>query len=103
MPVNAVLQKIASNSYNEGAAPRRTIDNGEPKETFGDMIKKAINSVDGASKDADQKVADIVSGKSDNVADAMIAMRKAELSFQLMVQVRNKAIETYKELSRMQM
>jgi flagellar hook-basal body complex protein FliE len=70
--------------------------------SFGDMIRDAINSVDKASKTADQQVEDVVSGKSENIHEVMISLQKAQLSFQLMVEVRNKAIEAYQELSRMQ-
>jgi flagellar hook-basal body complex protein FliE len=70
--------------------------------SFGDMIRDAINSVDRASKTADKQVEDVVSGKSENIHEVMISLQKAQLSFQLMLEVRNKAIEAYQELSRMQ-
>ncbi|MEO1022663.1 MAG: flagellar hook-basal body complex protein FliE [Bacteroidota bacterium] len=69
---------------------------------FSDMLSDAINGVDNAMKTAEQGVENYVAGKSDNVADVMINMQRAQLSFQLMVEVRNKAIEAYSELSRMQ-
>lgn len=107
MAINPILQNIQSKVLNEGVNPRRTINYGPDAsgktQTFGDMIKDAINSVDAASKNADQKVDAVVSGKSDDIPGAMIAMQKAQLSFQLMSEVRNKAIETYKQLSQMQM
>lgn len=70
--------------------------------SFGQMIRDAIDSVDQASKTADKQVEDIVSGKAENIHEAMISLQKAQLSFQLMLEVRNKAVETYQELSRMQ-
>lgn len=106
MAINPILQNIQSNGYNEGVNPRRTINYGQDtsgKNTFGDMIKDAINSVDAESKNADQKVDEVVSGKSDDIPGAMVAMQKAELSFQLMTEIRNKVIQTYTELSHMQM
>jgi len=66
------------------------------------MLSNAIDSVDNQMHSADQKVADVVAGKSENIHDVMISMQKAQLSFQLMTEIRNKAIETYQELSRMQ-
>ncbi len=71
--------------------------------TFRDFIQEAIGSVDAAKKDADQKVDDFVMGKTENVHEVMLAMEKANLSFQLMLEIRNRAIETYQEISRMQM
>lgn len=70
--------------------------------SFSDMLSRAISSVDETMKDSDQKVENFVAGKTDNVHDVMISMQRAQLSFQLMVEVRNKAIDAYKELSAMQ-
>lgn len=106
MAINPLLNNIQPKGITEGVNPRRTINYGSEAsgktQTFGDMIKDAINSVDASSKNADQKVDAVVSGKSDDIPGAMIAMQKAEMSFQLMSEVRNKAIETYKQLSQMQ-
>lgn len=74
----------------------------QPDQTFAQMIEKAVNTVDDAQKDAAQKVQDVVSGKSENIHEVMIAGQKASLSFQLMTEIRNRMIETYQELSRMQ-
>lgn len=82
---------------------RRQRLGGEPQgQTFGDMLSNAIDSVDNQMDTADQKVSDVVSGKSENIHDVMISMQKAQLSFQLMTEIRNKAIDTYQQLSRMQ-
>lgn len=70
--------------------------------SFADMITEAIESVDESQKTADQNVENIVTGKSDNIHEVMISMKKAQLSFQMMVEMRNKLVETYQELSRMQ-
>lgn len=84
----------------EGFGKQKKINFGNG-DTFADMIKKAVNSVDDAHKTSEKKVDDLVSGKTEDVHDVMISMQKASLSFQLMVEIRNKAIETYQELSRM--
>lgn len=70
--------------------------------SFADMLSRAIEGVDDSMKESDQKVQDLIAGKTENVHDVMISMQKAQLSFQLMVEVRNKAIEAYQEISRMQ-
>lgn len=71
-------------------------------ESFSDMLIRAVGSVDETMKESDQNVQDFVAGKTDNVHDVMISMQRAQLSFQMMVEVRNKAIEAYHEISRMQ-
>src|SRR6056297_2674597 len=73
-----------------------------PKTSFADVLTKAIGSVDHAMKVSEQTTEDFIAGKTENVHDVMISMQKAQLSFQMMVEVRNKAIEAYNEISRMQ-
>jgi flagellar hook-basal body complex protein FliE len=84
-------------------APRSLETRSErPDTSFADLLSRAVDSVDDAMKISDQKVEDFISGKSENVHDVMISMQRAQLSFQMMVEMRNKAIEAYHELSRMQ-
>lgn len=102
--VNPIISRLQQQlPGDEGFGRSRRIEIGEIEgQSFSDMVRKAVNDVDQAQKNADQKVEDVVMGRSDNIHEVMIAMEKAQLSFQLMVEVRNKAIETYQELSRMQ-
>ena len=78
------------------------ISAGDIDNSFGDMLTDAIQSVDDTMKTSEASVQDFVSGKTDNIHDVMISMQQAQLSFQMMVEVRNKMVETYQELSRMQ-
>lgn len=85
----------------EGVGRKRYIQTGED-DTFADMLKNAVDSVDEMKKTADQNVQNFVAGEEENVHKVMISLRKSQLSFELMLQMRNKVIETYRELSRMQ-
>ncbi len=71
-------------------------------DSFSDMLTKAVGGVDETMKDSEQKIQSFIAGETENVHDVMISMQRAQLSFQMMVEVRNKAIETYNEISRMQ-
>lgn len=71
-------------------------------ESFAELLGKAVGSVDNAMKESDQQIENFIAGKTDNVHDVMISMQRAQLSFQMMVEIRNKAIEAYHEISRMQ-
>jgi flagellar hook-basal body complex protein FliE len=53
--------------------------------------------------DASQAVDKFVGGESDNVHHMMMALQKADVSFQLMMQVRNKLVSAYEDIQRMQM
>lgn len=69
---------------------------------FSDTLKGAIDRVDASQKTSDAEIQRFVAGESDNVHDAMIAMNEAQLHFQLMTEVRNKLLDGYQELMRMQ-
>lgn len=71
------------------------------KVNFADTISGFLQAVNKDKMNSSAKVADVVSGKSENLADAMVAMEESKLSFELMLQVRNKLLESYQELSRM--
>ena len=71
-------------------------------ESFADSLKKAVNTVDSLQKDADVKMQELATGKSQNIHETMIAAEKADIALKLMVQVRNKIIDAYQEIIRMQ-
>jgi flagellar hook-basal body complex protein FliE len=71
------------------------------KTSFGDIMKQAVSSVDQMGKSADTAVVDMLAGKAD-VAGTMIELQKLDISMKTLVSFRNKAIEAYQEVSRMQ-
>lgn len=71
-------------------------------ESFADSLKKAVNTVDTLQKDADVKMQELATGKSQNIHETMIAAEKADIALKLMVQVRNKIIDAYQEIMKMQ-
>jgi flagellar hook-basal body complex protein FliE len=75
----------------------------EPQEgDFLETLRGAMDQVDQLQTSAESKVAALLDGSGMDVHSAMIAVEKADLSFQLMMQVRNKIVEAYQEISRMQ-
>lgn len=74
----------------------------EKNKNFGQMLMETLNNVNKLQVDADEIATDFVTGEVDDVHKVMIAAEEAKLSLQLMVQVRNKAVEAYEEISRMQ-
>ena len=89
-----------------GLEEKRLINNkNDQKESssvnFSDTIKDFLSAVNNSQKEAAEKVADIVQGKSENLADAMTSLEKSQLSFQLMLEIRNKLLESYNEIKRM--
>ena len=95
------LDKIASSreSFKE---IKNSIDQEKPKNSFLDHLNESINQVNQMQVDADKLSVDVATGKSGNLHEAMLAMSQAQLGFNFMVQVRNKALEAYSEVMRMQ-
>jgi flagellar hook-basal body complex protein FliE len=69
---------------------------------FGSMMKKFVNDVDGKMKHSATERSKILSGESTNLHQAMIASQESSVSFTLMVELRNKLVESYQELMRAQ-
>lgn len=70
---------------------------------FSQALKSAIDQVSQAQQQAQQMTKDFAAGQSDvNLQDVMINLQKANLSFQQMVQVRNKLVTAYQDIMNMQ-
>jgi flagellar hook-basal body complex protein FliE len=81
-----------------GAAPAGPSGGGKFLET----LQQSIDQAEGAQGDAATQVAQLLNGKGADLHSAMIAVEKADLSFQLMMQVRNKIVQAYQQISNMQ-
>ena len=73
-----------------------------PHKSFADTLNDAIGAVDNLQKTSDKAAQNLATGRTDNVADVMIASEKADIALKLMVQVRNKIIDAYQEVMKMQ-
>ena len=70
--------------------------------SFSEMLKGSVNKVNTIQNEADQAVQDLLVGKDQNIHQVMIAVEKANLSLQMMMQVRNKIMSAYEEIMRTQ-
>lgn len=73
-----------------------------PSSSFAETLQDAVTEIDSLNRDAQYKVSGLVEGNGVDVHDAMIAVEKADLSFQLMLQVRNKVVQAYQQIANMQ-
>ena len=69
---------------------------------FDNAFRYAVEQVDGFQKEADAQIETFIAGEQENLHEVMIAMNQARTTFQLLVEVRNKALDGYLELMRMQ-
>lgn len=71
-------------------------------DTFATVLKDSIEKVNKVQGEADQAIQGLAKGEVKNIHDTMIAIEKANLSFNLMLQVRNKLLAAYEEVMRTQ-
>jgi len=69
---------------------------------FVDSLKAAIGQVNEAQVQAGQAVDALMTGQSQDLHRTMVALQQADVSFQLMMQIRNKLVTAYEEIQRMQ-
>jgi flagellar hook-basal body complex protein FliE len=69
---------------------------------FGNVLKNAVQSVDQVNDNAAAQVSNLLQGGNSDVNSVMIAVEKADVSFQLMMQVRNKIVSAYQDIEKMQ-
>jgi flagellar hook-basal body complex protein FliE len=70
--------------------------------SFADTLKEAVGNVNQLHVEADRKAQELATGKTDDIAGVMIAAEKADVALRAMVQVRNKIIDAYQEIMKMQ-
>jgi len=70
--------------------------------SFGDILKKSIGEVNEIQKAGEKAMEDIATGQVKDLHQAALAIDKAEMNMKLMLEVRNKAINAYKEILRTQ-
>ena len=75
---------------------------GAGESSFTDVLKNAVNTVNSLHDNAASQVGNLLSGSGGDVNDVMIAVEKADVSFQLMMQVRNKIVSAYQDIEKMQ-
>lgn len=80
--------------------PLQTNEPGD--KSFADTLKEAVNTVNQLQKDSDVKMQELATGKNTNIPEVMMAAEKADIGLRMMVQVRNKMIEAYQEIMKMQ-
>lgn len=91
---DAPLPKI---SLPTGASPLQNTSG-----SFGQMLDGVVGSVSARQADSAQLTRQVLLGENDQLHQSVIAMQEAGVAFSLMVEVRNKLVESYQELMRMQ-
>jgi flagellar hook-basal body complex protein FliE len=102
---NVPVRDLARPDLAKSASPIESAP-AQPGETkgagFSSFIEHALGEVDAKLRAADAEKTKVLTGETNNLHQAVIAMQEASVAFSLMVEVRNKLVESYQELMRMQ-
>jgi flagellar hook-basal body complex protein FliE len=94
--ISVLRSAIAADSFQAPATGSGT------KGGFVEALSGAVEAVNGVHADATSKVAGMLGGDGQDIHTAMIAVERADLAFQLVMQVRNKVVNAYQEVAHMQ-
>ena len=96
---NPQLTSIASNTQ---AHKLKSATSTENNADFAKAVIKSLSSVNEQQNKANASIVDLLSGKNQDVNSVVASVAKADMSFKLLVGVRNKLVEAYKETMKMQ-
>lgn len=93
------MRALATQAQGKAIAPEQGVQRPE----FTDMLKRALDSVNTQQQDADKLAEAFQKGDPNiQISEVMISLQKAGISFQAMVEVRNKLVSAYQEIMNMQ-
>lgn len=99
----ADIQGIHSLSTSDLLKSKSTGSNESSSTDFAQELRNALGNVNDMQVDSERAMSDIATGSVKDLHQAAIAIDKAEISMKLMLEVRNKALNAYKEITRTQM
>ena len=100
-----MLSGIGNNNFFIPSLPSSAPATGSqnPGGGFSDVLKSAISGMDDLQAGADAKIGSLLQGAPNtDVSNVMVSVEKADVAFQLMMQVRNKIVSAYQDIEKMQ-
>lgn len=101
-PGAAISESRVQREMEKQGLPRPDAIAGVGDGSFTHMLEQSMGRVNQDQLEADRAIRELVAGKSKNIHETMLAIERADISLKLMMQVRNKVIDAYKEIMRMQ-
>lgn len=96
------MTDISIDSHLRSMVPSLGQGASQPSSNFGEILTQAISETNQAQLDADKAATDLSTGRTDNLHEVMLAMEEADISMRMLVQMRNKVVDAYQEIIRMQ-
>jgi len=97
---SAVDMLRGASSSSIGSRPMPPVRTGQQvsSDSFSSFLRESITQVSAMQQDADQAVEALMTGNNNSPAEVLTAVQKADLAFQLMLQVRNKLVAAFDEV-----
>ena len=97
------INSISGASTADLLKQKSKIENKTGATEFAQHLKSALNEVNDMQKQSENAIADLATGQVKDLHQAALAIGKAETSMKLMLEIRNKALNAYKEIGRTQL
>lgn len=96
--LNPVATRVTDNLLTKGLGSSESTG----AASFKDLLEKSLGEVNDLQSEAEEKISKFATGEVSDVKDVMVAVEEANLAFQFTLQIRNKIVEAYQEISRLQ-
>jgi flagellar hook-basal body complex protein FliE len=100
-PLLNLSQLTQIKPFGQNEAP--SVPNNQDGPSFSDLLKRALQEVNTDEQVATQEARNLMTGQGTDMHSAILAVQKADVSFNTMMAVRSKLIDAYREVMRMQM
>ncbi|MEL7497707.1 MAG: flagellar hook-basal body complex protein FliE [Planctomycetota bacterium] len=100
--MNPITPSTSISSLDRAGASNLTQSAPKKDSGFSNLVGQLVEQTNDYQVSSDQSIQDLVTGKTDNIQQVVLAVANAEMSFQLFMELRNKLIDSYNELMRMQ-
>ena len=94
------MNDIRIRDFQQAMAQKIDNVNKKPTEGFSKIIKGAIDNVNGQERESNKSIMELLNGKKD-IHETMINLQKTDISMRLLLTIRNKAVDAYREIMRM--
>ena len=97
------IQSIGTNSILNNLNISNTTEQKTNGTSFSNVLSDAISKVNDSEVNANNKIESLIKGEDVEMHEVMLAMQESVLSLQALIEVRNKTVEAYKEISKLQL
>lgn len=97
------IQSIGSNSVINNVSISNKDMNNENSTSFSKVIGDVINNVNDKQIESNNMIDSFIKGEDVTMHDVMLSMQESQMSMQLLIEMRNKMVETYQEINKVQL